>query len=113
MVKLKINNTEFEAPEGSTILEIAAGAGLSIPTLCHKKGMPHYSSCMVCMVKDNRSGNLYHHVLHWSRMEWILIFQARMLFLFARKLLNFSFLSTGLNVKHHAGLFVLPDIIFL
>ena len=57
MVKLKIDNTEFEAPEGSTILDIATGAGLSIPTMCHKKGIPHYSSCMVCMVKDKRSGN--------------------------------------------------------
>jgi len=57
MLKLKIDNTEFEAPEGSTILEIATGAGLSIPTMCHKKGIPHYSSCMVCMVKDKRSGN--------------------------------------------------------
>jgi predicted molibdopterin-dependent oxidoreductase YjgC len=57
MVKLKIDNTEFEAPEGSIILDIATGAGLSIPTMCHKKGIPHYSSCMVCMVKDKRSGN--------------------------------------------------------
>jgi ferredoxin len=57
MLKLKIDNIEFEAPEGSTILDVATGAGLSIPTLCHKKGMPHYSSCMVCMVKDNRTGN--------------------------------------------------------
>ena len=57
MVKLKIDNNEFEAPEGSTILDVATRAGLSIPTLCFKKGMPHYSSCMVCMVKDNKSGN--------------------------------------------------------
>lgn len=57
MLKLKINNTEFEAPEGSTILDVATGAGFSIPTMCHKKGIPHYSSCMVCMVKDSRIGN--------------------------------------------------------
>lgn len=57
MLKLKIDNTEFEAPEGSTILDIATGAGFSIPTMCHKKGLPHYSSCMVCMVKDKRTGN--------------------------------------------------------
>jgi hypothetical protein len=57
MVKLKINNTEFEAPEGSTIYDVATDAGMSIPTLCHKKGIPHYSSCMVCMVKDKRTGN--------------------------------------------------------
>ena len=57
MVKLKINNTEYEAPEGLTILDVAANAGFNIPTLCHKNGMPHYSSCMVCMVKDNRTNS--------------------------------------------------------
>ena len=57
MVKLKIDNTEFEVPEGSTILDIATGSGFSIPTMCHKQGIPHYSSCMVCMVKEKRSGN--------------------------------------------------------
>ena len=57
MVKLKINNTEYEAPEGLTILDVARRAGLNIPTLCHKEGLPHYSSCMVCMVKDNKSNS--------------------------------------------------------
>jgi 2Fe-2S iron-sulfur cluster binding domain/Dihydroprymidine dehydrogenase domain II, 4Fe-4S cluster len=55
MVKLKIDNTEYNAPEGLTILDVATNAGLYIPVLCHKNGMPHYSSCMVCMVKDNRT----------------------------------------------------------
>jgi hypothetical protein len=57
MLKIKIDNTEFEAPEGSTVLEVATGAGFSIPTMCHKNGIPHYSSCMVCMVMDRRTGN--------------------------------------------------------
>ncbi len=57
MVKIKIDNREFEAPEGSTILDVATGAGLAIPTMCHKKGIPHYSSCMVCMVLDKRNGS--------------------------------------------------------
>jgi len=57
MVKIKIDNKEFEAAEGSTILDVATGAGLAIPTMCHKKGIPHYSSCMVCMVRDKRNGN--------------------------------------------------------
>lgn len=55
MVKLKIDNTEYNAPEGLTILDVATNAGLYIPVLCHKNGMPHYSSCMVCMVKDKRT----------------------------------------------------------
>ena len=57
MVKLKINNTDYEVPDGLTILDVARGAGINIPTLCHSDGLPHYSSCMVCMVKDNRTAN--------------------------------------------------------
>ena len=57
MVKLKINNTDYEAPEGLTILDVARSAGFNIPTLCFKEGLPHYSSCMVCMVKDNRTNS--------------------------------------------------------
>jgi predicted molibdopterin-dependent oxidoreductase YjgC len=57
MVKLKINNIEYEVPDGLTIQEFAKTCGVYIPTLCHKEGLPHYSSCMVCMVKDLRTGN--------------------------------------------------------
>lgn len=57
MVKLKINNIEYEVADGLTIQEFAKTSGIYIPTLCHKEGMPHYSSCMVCMVKDNRTGS--------------------------------------------------------
>lgn len=57
MINLKIDNTEYTAPEGSTLLDVATNAGLSIPTLCFKNGLPHYSSCMICMVKDNKTGN--------------------------------------------------------
>jgi ferredoxin len=57
MVKLKIDNIECEAPDGSTLLTAAKSIGIIIPTLCHKEGLPHYSSCMVCMVKDNKSNS--------------------------------------------------------
>lgn len=57
MVKLKINNIEYEVVDGQTIQEFAKTCGIYIPTLCHKEGLPHYSSCMVCMVKDKRTGN--------------------------------------------------------
>jgi predicted molibdopterin-dependent oxidoreductase YjgC len=55
MVKIKIDNVLYEVPEGSTVLTVARSAGFKISTLCHKEGMPHYSSCMVCMVKDNKT----------------------------------------------------------
>jgi predicted molibdopterin-dependent oxidoreductase YjgC len=57
MVKLKIDNSEIEVSEGSSVLDAVREAAINIPTLCFKKGLPHYSSCMVCMVKDNRNGN--------------------------------------------------------
>jgi predicted molibdopterin-dependent oxidoreductase YjgC len=53
MVRIKINNLEYMASEELTILDVARSAGYNIPTLCYKKGLPHYSSCMVCMVKNN------------------------------------------------------------
>lgn len=57
MISIRINNKAVEVPDGETVLEAAARAGYHIPTLCHKEGVAHYTSCMVCMVKDKSSGN--------------------------------------------------------
>jgi predicted molibdopterin-dependent oxidoreductase YjgC len=56
-MQIRINNTELDTREGETILEVARRAGISIPTMCHKEGIGHYSSCMVCMVKDTTKGS--------------------------------------------------------
>ncbi len=55
MLKIRINNTEVEATEDETILSVARKSGISIPTLCHKDGVEHYTSCMVCMVLDRNT----------------------------------------------------------
>ncbi len=57
MLKLKINSIDCEAAEGSTILDAARTAGYKIPVLCHNDELPHFTSCMVCMVRDNRTGS--------------------------------------------------------
>jgi predicted molibdopterin-dependent oxidoreductase YjgC len=57
MIKLKINDIGYEVQEGSTILDVAKNSGLNIPTLCHDNRLPHYSSCMVCIVKDKKTEN--------------------------------------------------------
>jgi predicted molibdopterin-dependent oxidoreductase YjgC len=57
MVKFTLDNIVHEAREGETILNIARKAGIDIPTLCHNDTLPHYSSCMVCMVKDNNTNS--------------------------------------------------------
>jgi predicted molibdopterin-dependent oxidoreductase YjgC len=56
-MKIRIDNIEIEAEKDQTILESAHKAGIVIPTLCHKDGLEHYSSCMVCMVKDKQKNS--------------------------------------------------------
>lgn len=58
MIKLKIDNNEIEVAEGTTILEAAKALGVEIPTMCHLEGGEHFTSCMICMVKDVRNGRL-------------------------------------------------------
>jgi ferredoxin len=53
-MRLRIDNIEVEVEKGETILDCAKKSGIAIPTLCHRDGIGHYSTCMVCMVKDKR-----------------------------------------------------------
>lgn len=56
-MKIRIDNIEVETGKDQTILEAAEKAGVNIPALCHKEGIEHYSSCMVCMVRDKGKNN--------------------------------------------------------
>lgn len=51
MVKLTINGRVIETREGATILEAAAEAGISIPTLCFMKELNEIGACRVCVVE--------------------------------------------------------------
>ena len=57
MIKIKLNNKDILAPEGSTILDVARKEGFEIPTLCHDEELKPYGSCWVCAVKvEGRKG---------------------------------------------------------
>lgn len=58
MIELTINNKTVSAPEGSTILEAAKLAGISIPTLCHLPGIHTHGSCRICVVEVEGAKNL-------------------------------------------------------
>ncbi len=58
MIKLKINDIPIEVKEGATLLDAALLAGLEIPTMCHDGELEHFTSCMICLVKDKSSGKL-------------------------------------------------------
>ena len=51
MVNLKVNDIPVSVEEGTTILNAAAKAGVSIPTLCFLKDINEIGACRVCVVE--------------------------------------------------------------
>ena len=51
MVTLTIDNRPVQVPEGTTILQAAQSAGISIPHLCYLKDINEIAACRVCCVE--------------------------------------------------------------
>lgn len=51
IIKTTIDDKEIQAEEGATILEVANGLGIAIPTLCHHQALEPYGACRVCQVE--------------------------------------------------------------
>ena len=51
MVNLTIDGISVSVPEGTTIMEAAAQAGLQVPHLCYWKGLNEIGACRVCAVE--------------------------------------------------------------
>jgi len=58
MIKLKINNQEITVESGTSVMKAAQQQGIDIPNLCWHDDLEHFTSCMVCMVKDQNNGKL-------------------------------------------------------
>lgn len=58
MITLTINNQEVTAAEGQKLIDVANSMGIDIPTMCMNADLEHFTSCMVCLVKDCKSGKL-------------------------------------------------------
>jgi bidirectional [NiFe] hydrogenase diaphorase subunit len=50
-IRLQIDGKDVTATEGTTILEAARTAGISIPTLCHHEKLKPYGACRICIVE--------------------------------------------------------------
>jgi len=50
-LNIKINGKDFEAEEGSTILDVARANGIHIPTLCYPPQLSIHGGCRICMVE--------------------------------------------------------------
>jgi NADH dehydrogenase/NADH:ubiquinone oxidoreductase subunit G len=54
MVTLHIDERKLSARDGETLLQVAARAGIPIPTLCHHPSVEDVGACRVCVVEITR-----------------------------------------------------------
>ncbi len=59
MITLKINNKEIQVEPGTSVMKAAQQMGIDIPNMCWHDELEHFTSCMLCMVKDQKNGRLY------------------------------------------------------
>ncbi len=57
-MKISVNNQPFEVSGRKPLIEELRAAGIEVPSLCYAGGHVHHASCMVCMVKDVRTGQM-------------------------------------------------------
>lgn len=58
MIHIKLNNKTVTALPDQNLLQLAKANGIEIPSMCFVEGMPHFTSCMICLVKDKQTGKL-------------------------------------------------------
>ena len=45
--------------EGTSVIKAAEQAGIKVPSLCYNEELGHFTSCMLCLVKDASNGRLF------------------------------------------------------
>ena len=50
-MQINIDGINFDAPNGSTVLEAANFLGIKIPTLCYHEGLSPWGGCRLCIVE--------------------------------------------------------------
>lgn len=59
MPTVTINNQDVEVEAGKTLLQAARQIGIEIPTLCYWEGVRPMNSCMLCTVRNTKTGQLH------------------------------------------------------
>ena len=57
-MRIFIDGKEIAPREGETVLDVCRRAGNQVPSMCFVPRAEHKPSCMVCMVKDEDSGQM-------------------------------------------------------
>jgi bidirectional [NiFe] hydrogenase diaphorase subunit len=56
-ILIQIDGKEVRAEEGTTLLQAAQSAGISIPTLCHHEKLEPFGGCRLCIVELESRGS--------------------------------------------------------
>ena len=59
MITLKINNKIIQVEEGTSVMKAAQTMGIDVPNMCWHDELEHFTSCMLCLVKDKSNGKLF------------------------------------------------------
>ena len=59
MIQITIDHKTIEVEEGTLVVKAARQAGIEIPTMCYDDRLEHFTSCMLCMVKDAKTNKLF------------------------------------------------------
>ena len=59
MIELNIDGKKLSVESGTSVMEAARQLDIHIPSMCHIGDLPHFASCMICMVKEVSSGKLF------------------------------------------------------
>ncbi|PID72905.1 MAG: NADH-quinone oxidoreductase, partial [Desulfobacterales bacterium] len=51
MITVNIDDRDIKVSAGTTVLEAAKQAGISIPTLCHDDRLKPFGACRLCIVE--------------------------------------------------------------
>ncbi len=52
-IRITIDRQEIETEEGAMLIDVAAGNGVYIPSLCYVRGRPRLGTCRTCSVRVN------------------------------------------------------------
>jgi len=58
-IELKIDSRVVSVSEGSTVIDAARKLDIDIPSMCYLKGHSNHPSCMICVVKDKKTGEIF------------------------------------------------------
>ena len=59
MIELTIDGKNLSVESGTTVMDAALQLNINVPSMCHNGDLPHFASCMICLVKDAKIGRLF------------------------------------------------------